>query len=118
MENEELGRGIFSVIYRDNTLTSFLGQKNIVTDYGLLNEVSNMLSKKFSMNALYIEEDGQGAYLINGVFVKPFRVAVPKEELNVDEISLCGESKTSLEFLAKMLNLPNIQEEFFIRHQK
>ncbi len=57
-------------------------------------------------------------YLINGVFVKTNRIAIPKDKANVDEIALHGESKTSLECISKLLNLPDIPEESFVHHSK
>ncbi|MBM3233437.1 hypothetical protein FJZ18_04715 [Candidatus Pacearchaeota archaeon] len=102
-------RGIYTVVYRDNTLTS-QDTHTIVTDYQQLDNIAaslakNLVSNQISHNGI----TGQSEYLISGILVKTNRVRSPKDELNVDEISLYGEVKATLEMVASSIGLPNIK---------
>ncbi len=107
------GRGIFTVVYRDNGLAA-VDARIIHIQHFQLDTVARTLSERYAHNNITSDfKEGKADYLIAGVLVKTNRICFPKREVEVDEISFHSETKVALEFLARDLGLPDIPSNSF-----
>ncbi len=105
-------RGLFQVTYRDNMLAHANGQF-LVAPHGMLQEVATRLYTQYKQNNISYRKGLCGDYLITGVLVKVESVGDARD-MGADQLSLYGENRTSLEFLARGLGLPDkIQDHYF-----
>ena len=106
------GRGVYSVVYRDNMLTEF-DRRIITTAHCQLEDLAKKLGREYRRHFVSGEEPNLD-YLISGVLIKTNSVAEPRTF--VDEVTLVGETKAGIELLAERLGLPEIPDQSFVAY--
>ena len=112
----EKGRGVFTVTYLDNTVSRGPTEPAvIITPSYSIEAVVKILSSDYEGHSL---SDITKEYLIGGVLIEVDEVGTDREYRGiVRKVSLYGETKTSLNLIAKALNLPDIPDSALIPRQ-